>query len=223
MDTPDPECTARKRGRPPRGTEDLRRREMLKAAETIFMEQGFGNASMEAVAKLAGISKKTIYTFVETKEELFEEVMKDHIASTDRPNLHDDIRDLADLESTLADYLFRLPRFILGPFAVRVFRLAVAEAMRFPNIAQSFYRQGALRSVHQLEDWLRIQIKSGWIALDDPMEGAVMLTSLVVLDPLRAAALGVAALPSEDAMKARAEHAAKIFLHGCLSPVPAPR
>ena len=59
---------ARKRGRPPRGTEDLRRQELLKAAETVFMEQGFSTCSMEAVAKLAGIS--CIYTALDLWSEL---------------------------------------------------------------------------------------------------------------------------------------------------------
>ena len=216
MDEPsDPACEARKRGRPPRGTEELRRQEMLKAAETLFMEQGFEATSMEAVAKLAGISKKTIYAFVETKEALFEAVMRVHTDTSERPLLVNEVANLAAAEQALADYLNRLAHFILGPFAVSLFRLSIAEADRFPHIAQAFYREGALRSVHHLEAWLRLQTERGILNLDSPYDGAVMLTSTVILEPLRAAALGVAPLPSNAAMDSRAKMAAHIFLRGC--------
>jgi AcrR family transcriptional regulator len=187
---------------------------MLQAAANIFMEQGFEAASMEAVAKAAGISKKTIYAFVETKEQLFEEVMKAHVAAQDRPRPDASPTTVAAVEDALADFLSRLAHFILGPFAVGLFRLTIAESERFPHIAQTFYREGALRSVHQLEDWLQLQHQKGLLDLEDVHEGAVMLTSMVILEPLRAAALGVAPLPGHDAMEKRAHTAARIFVRG---------
>ena len=215
MDTPDPACEAKKRGRPPRGSEEARRQELLAAAESLFLEQGFGAVSMEAVAKRAGISKKTIYAFVATKEALFEEVMRAHIDSSDRPVLNVTVNDLTALEAALADYLNRLAQFILVPFAVSLFRLTIAEVERFPEIARAFYRQGALRSIHQLEDWLRQQVAKGLVELENPHEGAMFLTSMVILEPLRAAALGVSPLPTAEAMEARAKMVARIFLRGC--------
>ena len=214
-DTPDAAtCPARKRGRPPRGTEGERRDMVLAAAETIFLEQGFGSASMEAVSKLAGVSKKTIYAFFDAKEALFEAVMKVHTDSTDRPVPAAAPADGTAVETALADYLGRLAEFILQPFAVRLFRLTIAEAERFPDIAQAFYREGALRSIRQLEDWLALQTKNRLLKVEDPHEAAVFLTSMIVLEPLRAAALGVAELPSKAVMAARARSVTKVFLHG---------
>jgi AcrR family transcriptional regulator len=210
----DPTSEGRKRGRPPRGTKELRRRQLLKAAETLFLDQGFEAASMDAVAKLAGVSKKTIYAFFATKEDLFEEVMKAHVGAGGRPVPDADVADLPALERALADYLSGLAHFILGCFAVRLFRLTIAEAERFPKIAEAFYRQGALRSIHELEEWLAAQVKKGLLRLDDPHEGAVMLTSTIILQPLRAAALRVAELPSHEVMEARAKSVAKIFVRG---------
>ena len=205
----------RRRGRPPRGTEGERRQLILDAAENIFLGQGFGEASMEAVAKLAGVSKKTIYAFFETKEALFEAVMKAHTDSSDRPIPAGDVADDKALEAALGDYLCRLAEFILQPFAVRLFRLTIAEAERFPDIAQAFYREGALRSIFQLEDWLALQTKKGLLKVADPHEAAVFLTSMIILEPLRAAALGVAPLPAKAAMAARVASVTRIFLHGC--------
>ncbi len=219
MDTPEmppePGSEARKRGRPPRGTEALRRDQVLKAAEAAFLDRGFGNASMEAVAKEAGVSKKTIYAFFATKEALFEAVMRCHIESSERPEPDINVRNAEELERALVDYLARLAQFILGPFAVRLFKASIAEADRFPEIAAAFYRQGGLRSIHQLEEWLKAQKKKGLLMLDDPFQGAKLLTSFVILEPLRAAALGVAPLPSIEDMRGRALFSAGIFLRGC--------
>ncbi|TAL01305.1 MAG: TetR/AcrR family transcriptional regulator [Rhodospirillaceae bacterium] len=209
-------CTP-KRGRPLRGTEDARRRALLKAAEELFMDQGFGNSSMDAVAKRAGVSKKTIYCFVANKEELFEAVMKDHIERSPLPALEQDIADAETLERTLARNLAEVARVRLVPFAVNAFRLTIAEAPRFPEIARTFYREAPARHIQMLADWLRTQVDHGLIALDDPTDAATILSSAMVLEPLRTAALGVGPLPSQAVIEVRAKTLARLFLNGCLA------
>src|SRR5215475_4527475 len=44
---------------------------VLKAALRLFLEQGFGATSMDAIARAAGVSKATLYAHVKSKEELF--------------------------------------------------------------------------------------------------------------------------------------------------------
>jgi len=205
-----------KRGRPARGTEEARRRALLDAAEEVFMNQGFGEGSLDAIAKRAGVSKKTIYCFVNNKEELFAAVMKDHIERSPLPAIEQDIADAATLERTLAHNLAEVGRARLIPFAVNVFRLTIAEAPRFPEIARTFYREAPERHIKMLAEWLRVQMEHGLIRLDCPMEAATILSSAMILEPLRAAALGVSELPSPSAIEARANTLARLFLNGCL-------
>jgi AcrR family transcriptional regulator len=188
---------------------------MLVAASEIFLEQGFGGASMEAVAKKAGISKKTIYGFVPTKEKLFEAVMQDHMEYADLPHLPDQVADAAGVEAALADYLNRLSAAILGPTAAGLFRVVIAESVRFPEVAQTFYREGGLRHITELGAWLGARAKQGLVALDDPGMAARILTSFIILEPLRAAAMGLGALPAPALREQRARMAAKIFVNGC--------
>lgn len=209
---PDP---CRKRGRPAAGTEAQRRHDMLMAASEVFLEQGFGAASMEAVAKKAGISKKTIYGFVPTKEKLFEAVMQDHMEHADLPVLPDQVGDLPGVEAAIAAYLNGLSGAILRPTAVGLFRVTVAESLRFPEVAETFYREGGLRHIKQLGAWLAERTKQGLLALDEPLTAARILTSFIILEPLRAAAMGVGELPSPDERAKRAAMAAKIFVNGC--------
>jgi len=69
------ETPKRPRGRPQQRGDAETRALIVGAATGIFLAQGFGATSMEAVAQAAGVSKKTIYRFVATKEKLLEAVI----------------------------------------------------------------------------------------------------------------------------------------------------
>ena len=57
------------RGRPRLLDETTRRDRLVAAAEHVFVEMGYGAASMDDIARRAGMSKKTIYQVFETKQE----------------------------------------------------------------------------------------------------------------------------------------------------------
>ncbi|HWQ42189.1 MAG TPA: TetR/AcrR family transcriptional regulator [Desulfosporosinus sp.] len=50
--------------------------DIIKAAIRVFSDHGFDGAKMEYIAKEAGIGKGTIYEYFESKEHLFEEILK---------------------------------------------------------------------------------------------------------------------------------------------------
>jgi AcrR family transcriptional regulator len=210
-----------RRGRPAKGTEATRRRALLQAAEDIFLNQGFGAACMDVVAKRAGVSKKTIYGFVSNKEELFAAVMRDHVEQSPPPPLPEEVATAAEVERALVEHLSELGRIRLLPFVLKLFRVTIAEAPRFPEIARTFYREGPQRHADLITGWLQRQVEKGLIVLDNPAEAATILTSAIIVEPLRVAALlGEQALPTPAAMEARAKMVAQFFLHGCLPPKP---
>src|SRR5665213_4288399 len=63
------------RGRPLRIAESDRRDKLIEAAEKIFVETGYSAASVDDIARAAGMSKKTIYRLYETKDQLFAAVI----------------------------------------------------------------------------------------------------------------------------------------------------
>ncbi len=211
MATPKPPS---KRGRPPRCSAADKRREVLDAAEILFLEQGFGAVSMDAIAKQGGVSKKTIYSLFDTKEELFGMMMRDHIDARHAPEGPSDVDTAAAFESAVAAYLTQLGEAILGPVAVGLFRLSVSEAPRFPALAEAFYREGAWRHIANLSTWLKRHEERGLIAIEDPVAMANMLTSFTILEPLRAVALGVRELPTAEEIAARAKMQARILTRG---------
>lgn len=57
-------------------TREEKRNEIIQAAIVVFSEYGFDEAKMEHIAKEAGIGKGTIYEYFESKEALFQEMLK---------------------------------------------------------------------------------------------------------------------------------------------------
>ena len=62
---------ARQGGGPGRPKDPGKREAILAAARTMFLEQGYNGASMDAIATAAGVSKLTVYSHFGDKESLF--------------------------------------------------------------------------------------------------------------------------------------------------------
>ncbi len=65
--------------RPPRRTEIRQHKEalILQAAEKVFAEAGFGGATMQLIADMAGLPKANLHYYFPTKEDLYRRVVQD--------------------------------------------------------------------------------------------------------------------------------------------------
>ena len=75
-DAPDAEETKR----PGRRLDPEKRRAILDAAQNVFLASGFEGASMDEVARLAGVGKKTVYLHFGAKDALYETMLREHAA-----------------------------------------------------------------------------------------------------------------------------------------------
>ena len=57
--------------------DSAKRRQIIAGARALFLAQGFDGASMDAIARKAGVSKGTLYVYFESKEQLFEAIVED--------------------------------------------------------------------------------------------------------------------------------------------------
>lgn len=204
----------RDRGRPQARPDDETLRIIHDAARHAFAGAGYAATSMDAVARGAGISTKTLYRLVPNKAALFEGVVSDRLerflASVDlRVNAHDDIED------ALRAALLVCTELALDEEVVAMHRMVMQETGKFGDIAGTFYRNGIQRTVATLADWLRAQQQRGVIALDDADEAAGMLIGMVVSAPQRATIFGGEPLPSRAQIEARVRTCAALFLRGC--------
>jgi AcrR family transcriptional regulator len=202
------------RGRPQVRPDEETRRIIYDAARHEFAGSGYAATSMEAVARRAGVSTKTLYRLVPNKASLFEGMVSDRL---DRfvyeVNLH--AADHTDLEQALRAALIASADLALDEEVIALQRMVLQESGKFSDIAGAFYTNAIQRTAAGLADWLRVQKKRGLIALDDVDEAAGMLLGMVASAPRRAAMFGGVPLPSRSQIEARASTCAALFLRGC--------
>ena len=136
-------------GRPSREDALRLRERILMAATELFLAEGYGSTSIEAVAKHAGVSKRTLYDRFDDKPALFAAVVH-RIIGQIRP-----APDVPLVEgATLADILRRLAILILNaalsPQAIALHRLVNAEAARFPELVRAVASDGSTREATDL-------------------------------------------------------------------------
>jgi AcrR family transcriptional regulator len=210
----DPIQDRRCRGRPQVRPDDETRQIIYEAARHEFAASGFAATSMEAVARRAGVSTKTLYRLVPNKASLFEGMISDRmdrfLASVD---LH--TTDHASIEDALYAALMACADLTLDEEVVALQRMVLQDAGKSSDISETFYKKGMQRTAAALADWLKVQQKRGYIVVDDADEAAGMLLGMVSSAPQRAAMFGGVPLPSRSQIEARVRTCAALFLRGC--------
>jgi len=202
------------RGRPQVRRDDETRQVIYEAARNEFAAGGYVATSIEAVARRAGVSTKTVYRLIPNKAALLESMVSNRL---DRLVSEFNLRsaDHTDIEEALSAALMVCAVLALDAEVIALQRMVLQEAGKFSDIAGTFYRNAIQRTVVALADWLRMQQKRGLIELDDVDEAAGMLLGMVTSAPRRAALFGRVPLPSRSQIEARVRSCAAIFLHGC--------
>ncbi len=129
-----------------------RRRAILDAATDLFLEVGYGAASMDALVRRVGGSKSTLYAHFRNKETLFAVVVAAALEELEDATA-------TDLESlSLAEGLARigttLCRIVTSDRHVALARVVIAEAARFPAIGRIYYRRGPARTYRWIDAFL---------------------------------------------------------------------
>jgi AcrR family transcriptional regulator len=187
---------------------------LLDAAESVFLEQGYGPASMDDIARRAGMSKKTLYRVFDTKESLFAAVIAGRRAVLDAMISGGEFSGDESPEGVLRSYLGKLARFVLAPRQAALYRLVIAESLRTPELAHAFYREGPCKVRAVLEHWLASQDDKGTLRVPDPERDAAMLCSMVISELQMRFLIGELRAPDDALIDATVHRAVDLFLHG---------
>ncbi len=188
-----------------------KRRQVLDAAEALFLEHGYEPVSMDAVARKAGVSKATLYAYFPSKDRLFATI----VAERGMAHVLDDAAyppDGSDIRAAMTEIGGRVLRFILRPRTLRIYRIAVAESVRFPELGQAFYEAGPQRSCGRFETWLLRQEAAGLVALPDPLLAAQQFMALVRSCVFLRATLEVPPTPDEAEIERTVASAVETWL-----------
>ena len=145
---------------------DRRRDAIIEVAREVFFEEGYAAASMSSIAARLGGSKGTLYNYFRSKEELFEAQVREGCA-----RIAEDAFEQMDSARPIAEVLARLGESYLGhlysDWAVRTYRVVIAEAVRSPQLARMFYEAGPAVGLKRLEVYLEDARARGVVKIDD--------------------------------------------------------
>jgi AcrR family transcriptional regulator len=140
--------------------------QVLAGARQIFMSDGFEGASVDDIARAAGVSKATLYSYFPDKRLLFMEVAKSECirqaeSAVEAIDMSQPIQDL------LTEAGWQMVNFFTSDFGQRVFRLCVAESDRFPELGREFYESGPALVRTKLMDLMACGMERGDLSIDD--------------------------------------------------------
>jgi len=168
---------------------DRRRREIREAAIGIFLDNGYEGATMEEIAVRAGVSKQTVYKHFTDKQSLFADIILS--TTDDMSTLVGLIADSLSDSHNLEDDLERLARTFLvalmQPRVLRLRRLVISSADRFPEIATAWYQKGFERALEALATAFRSLGDRGLLVVKDPAAAAEHFVGVLFWIPVNKA------------------------------------
>lgn len=140
--------------------------QILAGAQMVFLEKGFAGASVDGIAKKAGVSKPTIYSHFADKKELFVEVIRDEF-SRQSEKIWDAGRLVGDSRMQLEQLGRQFLSAALNPKLQSLFRLVLAELDRFPEIGGIFYNVTIARGISTMTSLLQEYEAQGVLLVPD--------------------------------------------------------
>ncbi|MCW1956905.1 TetR/AcrR family transcriptional regulator [uncultured Lentibacter sp.] len=185
--------------------------DVLGGAREIFLRDGFEGASVDEIARAAGVSKATLYSYFSDKRELFREVTRVECERMAESALSR-IDFAAPPREVFTAAAHSLTRFLLSDFSLRMFRTCVAEAARFPELGQAFYQNGPEMGRARMVVYLKLAIARGQLHDVDPDMIAEQFSELCRVRLWTRAIFGVQTRFSEAEINDVATHAVDTLL-----------
>jgi AcrR family transcriptional regulator len=190
---------------------------ILEAAFSAFTKGGFAETSTLEIATRARVSKRELYALFGSKQEMLIACISERAGRLRLPTDLPELRDRETLRQTLAVFGAQLLREVSDPAVVAMFRLAIAEAVRAPDIAQALNDIGIAASRDALREIMRRARSAGLIG-GEPVEMAGQFFGLLWGNLMLGLLLATAERPSQREIARRAETAAEAFLRACPAP-----
>jgi len=142
-----------------------KRRQILDGARKVFMDLGFDGASMNEIARAAGVSKGTLYVYFADKNRLFEAIVEEEALEQGKAVFNFDLG--RDPEATLREFGRAYILLLCRPGGGSSVRTVMAIAERMPEVGRRFYANVLEKTIDRLADYLKVHVASGDLAIDD--------------------------------------------------------
>ncbi|NYZ11466.1 TetR/AcrR family transcriptional regulator [Azospirillum sp. RWY-5-1] len=186
---------------------------ILDAAVRLFLDSGFGNVSMDMVARAAGVSKATLYAHFRSKDELFAAMMAQRC-----DGLMDGMGCEALCGMPVAEALTVIARrfftLLLSPKTLAVHRVVLAESHRFPELARAFYESGPAVAIGRLSAFLADADRRGRLTVPDSELAAEQFLGMLKSHLHLRLLLGMEQVPDEAEIARFVNGAVGLFTRG---------
>lgn len=185
--------------------------QIIAAARKAFLDTGFGETSMDLVAKSAGVSKATLYAHFTNKQALFGAVIAEECNRT-AGSLFDPGSDGNDVRQTLTRLGRNFCDMVLDPVKLSGYRVVVAEAGRFPELGEAFYRAGPARVVAGLAAYLERMTAQGRLDVPHAKLAASQFLGMIKADHYMRRLFGIADGAGDPSPADAVDAAVEVFL-----------
>jgi AcrR family transcriptional regulator len=187
-----------------------KRRQILHGARKVFMELGFDAASMNEIARSAGVSKGTLYVYFADKNRLFEAIVEDEALEQGKVVFNFD--SSRDPETTLREFGQAYIVLLCRPGGGSWIRTVMAIAERMPDVGRRYYANVLEKTINRLAEYLKAHVASGDLAVDDCQLAAsqfLMMCQAALFLPF---VFQAAPAPSAERIAEVVESATRMFL-----------
>ena len=190
---------------------ETRRTDIIEAAWSIFLDQGYSGTSMAEVSERLGGSKATLYNYFASKDMLFREVIARKGAEL-YSTLNSIPSDLADLHAGLTEFGIGLLHVVLSDQYIWVHRLVISECGRFPHLSRDDIEARRRAVLEPLSRCIAAQMNAGMLRQDDPDDASEAFWNLCSGTVHRLALMTSKLQYDAASIRSTAERATGVFL-----------
>jgi len=191
--------------------ESAKRRQIVEGAHQVFLTKGFDAASMNDIARAAGVSKGTLYVYFDNKEELFEAIVEQE-CDAQAEGIFDLDPDDHDVGAVLTRLAVAYVKFLCRPEKASAIRTVIAIADRMPEIGRRFYESGPAVGIARLTAYLAAQVAAGVLAIEDCEIAAAQFMEASHATLFKPIVFNFAPAPSQERIERGVRIAVAVFL-----------
>jgi AcrR family transcriptional regulator len=187
-----------------------KRRQIMDGARAVFLASGFDGASMNDIARSAGVSKGTLYAYFNSKDDLFDAIIRAEFELSAERLCN--FRREGDVRDMLTDFGVRLITRMTKPSTLALSRVVVAAVDKFPKIGVAFYEGGPLIGAMRLAGELVALENEGALKVPDPERAAWQFVDLCQSYVYKRILFGVVDRLAPEEIQAAVDAAVDVFL-----------
>ena len=192
---------------------EQRQEVLLKVAGEVFLEKGYEATSLDDIIGRSGGSRRNIYTQFGGKEGLFKALITE-IAGQALASVQQEFDKEGSLRENLRRFADRLLSTLLRPSALNLSMLALADGVRFPELAKVYFEAGPQRAAESLAELFDYATKRGEITCRDNYMAASQFIGMLRDNLYLQVLLRLRPAPEQRERQEIIASAVDIFLYG---------